>query len=183
MMRMVQHPTQVTLMHIGPVFSVERLEFASESGTVLKDVVRHPGAVTVIGELADDRLVLIRNERAAVGEALLEFCAGKLEPGEEPAKAAPRELREETGYSAASVKALGRFYTSPGFTDELMHVFVATSLTPIGQCLEPGESIEVELLSASEVRGAIASGELRDGKSIAAFQLWELDRTREGRAG
>jgi ADP-ribose pyrophosphatase len=167
-------------MHSGPVFSVERLEFDSESGLVTKDVVRHPGAVTVIGELADGRLVMIRNERAAVQESLLEFCAGKLEPGEEPLEAASRELEEETGYAAASVRVLGRFYTSPGFADELMHVFLATNLTLVAQCLQPGESIEVELLMPSDVQAAIGSGALRDGKSIAAFHLWELARAREG---
>lgn len=179
MMRMVQHPTQVTLVHSGPVFSVERLEFVFPGSHVVKDVVRHPGAVAVIGELDDHRLVLIRNERVAVEEALLEFCAGKLEPGEEPSQAALREFEEETGYTAASVRPLGRFYTSPGFADELMHVFLATNLTLVQQRLEPGESIEVELLEPSAVRRAITSGELKDGKSIAAFQLWELLRASE----
>ena len=84
MMRMVNEPTQVTVTHSGPVFSVERLEWIDGSSRIVKDVVRHPGAVTVIGELDDGRLVLIRNHRVAVGASLLEFCAGKREPAEEP---------------------------------------------------------------------------------------------------
>ena len=180
MMRMVQHPTQVNLMHTGPVFSVERLHFETEAGTIHRDVVRHPGAVTVIGERDDGRLVMIRNHRVAVGEALLEFCAGKLEPGEEPSRAAARELEEETGCSAASLEPLGLFYTSPGFADERMHVYHATDLTTVPRRLEPGESIEVVLMEPEAVHKAIESGELKDGKSIAAFHLWDRARTRDG---
>ena len=174
MMRMVEHPTQVIPIHSGPVFSVERLEYARPGGPIVKDVVRHPGAVTVIAALGDGRLVMIQNERVAVQEALLEFCAGKLEPGEDPQKAAARELEEETGYVAASVAPLGRFYTTPGFADELMHVFLATDLKKGTQRLEPGESIEVILLHPDELRAAIRAGTMKDGKSMAAFQLWEL---------
>lgn len=180
MMRMVNEPTQVTVSHRGPVFSVERLEWIDGGSRIVKDVVRHPGAVTVIGELDDGRLVLIRNHRVAVGECLLEFCAGKREPSEEPSLGAARELEEETGFAAGELEPIGRFYTSPGFADELMHVFRAWALEPVERRLEPGEEIEVELLEPDEVREAIAAGEMIDGKSIAAFYLWEIHHARGG---
>jgi ADP-ribose pyrophosphatase len=108
-----------------------------------------------------------------VGDRLWEFPAGKLEPGENPKDAAGRELEEETGYRAGSLRKLGEFFTSPGFTDELMRVFVAEDLTHVGQRLEQDEDIEVQTVSLSEVSAMIRDGRLRDGKSVAGLLLWQ----------
>lgn len=171
-----------TVTHSGPVFRVESYQVTDRQGRVARrDVVRHPGAVTVIPRLADGRLVVIRNERIAVAERLLEFCAGKLEPGEVPAAAAGRELEEETGYRAGRIEPLGMFYTSPGFADERMFVFLATDLTPVERRLEPGEEIDVEIRSVDELLSMIASGELRDGKTLGALMLFQAHRGSAGR--
>ena len=151
-MPLMKQPAQVIRVHEGPVFAVERMIFDHTDPPVIKDVVRHPGAITVIGLRDDGQLVLIRNHRVAVGDALLEFCAGKLEPGEAPATSALRELEEETGHRAASLTPLGRFYTSPGFADELMHVFLAEGLSPVERRLEPGEEIEVVVMEIDAVK-------------------------------
>ncbi|MCA9286266.1 MAG: NUDIX hydrolase [Phycisphaerales bacterium] len=171
------------IVHAGPVFRVERLEFALPERPggppVVRHVVRHPGAVAVVAVLPDGRLVFVRNHRVAVNEWLLELCAGKLEPGEDPAHAAARELEEETGHAADRMVPLGTFFTSPGFADELMHVFEATGLRPVPQRLEPGEQIEVAVLEVSEVLDMIGDGRIRDGKTIAGIMLW----LRRGEAG
>lgn len=169
------------IVHRGPVFSVERREYVVDGageGSLVRDVVRHPGAVAVVAIDAADRLVLIRNHRVAVASWLWELCAGKLEPGEPPAAAAGRELEEETGYRAADLAPVGEFYTSPGFADELMRVFVARDLTPVPRRLERGERIEVEAVPLDRVLAMIDSGEIRDGKTIAGIFLW---LRREGR--
>lgn len=167
--------------HTGRVFRVESLLVRDGQGSALRrDVVRHPGAVTVIGELADGRLVMIRNWRVAVSRRLLEFCAGKLEPGEDPAHAARRELEEECGYAAGSLESLGTFYTSPGFADELMHVYLARDLTSVPRRLEPGETIDVELVQPEALPDLIRGGDLVDGKTIVA---WALLQARRGAAG
>jgi ADP-ribose pyrophosphatase len=164
-------------IHRGTVFAVERVTFRDGTGRdIVRDVVRHPGAVTVIPVLDDGRLVMIRNWRVAVGGWLDEFCAGKLEPGEDPAVAAGRELEEETGHSAARLRAVGTFFTSPGFADERMHVFEARGLSRVPQRLEEGEQIEVVLRTVAELESMIASGELTDGKTIGAYALWKLGR-------
>ena len=82
------------------------------------------------------------------------------------------ELEEETGYRAGDVRALGEFYTSPGFCDELLRLFVADSLSFVGQNLDPGERIEAVPLSRDEVQAMIADGRIRDGKTIAGVHLW-----------
>jgi ADP-ribose pyrophosphatase len=178
--RLRQQVGEVVVTHRGPVFRVESCEVVDRSGRrARRDIVRHPGAVTVIPVLPDGRVVVIRNERIAVGERLLELCAGKLEPGEEPLVAAGRELEEECGYRAGRLEPLGMFYTSPGFADERMYVFLATELAPVERRLEPGEEIEVEIRSLAELEASIASGELRDGKTLGALTLW---RTRSDRS-
>jgi ADP-ribose pyrophosphatase len=116
----------------------------------------------------------MRNRRVAVGRSLLEFCAGKLEPGEDPAAAARRELEEETGYSAGALRSLGVFFTSPGFTDEAMHVFHATALRPVPQRLEAGEEIEVVEMGREAFEREIAAGRIEDGKSLGAYLLWRM---------
>jgi len=166
--------SHVTVTHEGPVFRVERWSAPTERGVVVKDVVRHPGAVTVVAVRDDGRLVLVRNHRVAVGKRLLEFCAGKLEPGEEPRAAALRELEEETGHAAEAIAPLGAFFTSPGFTDERMHVFLAWGLRAVPPRPEPGEDLEVAVLTRDELAAAIAAGEVEDGKTLSAYLLWTL---------
>jgi ADP-ribose pyrophosphatase len=167
--------------HTGPVFAVETLTVLDRAGhRVRKDVVRHPGAVTVIAVDALGRLVMVRNWRIAVASRLLEFCAGKLERGEDPAAAAGRELEEECGMRASRVRPLGTFYTSPGFADEIMHVFVADDLHPVAQRLEPGEDLEVVTVPVAEFVRLLRSGGIVDGKTIAAYTLWRESETSAG---
>jgi ADP-ribose pyrophosphatase len=159
----------------GKVFSVERVKVPLADGSVeAREIVRHPGAVCVIGELDDGRLVAIRNYRMATGRWMVEFCAGKLEPGEPPIDAARRELEEETGYSSSTIEPLGAFFTSPGFADELMYAFVARGLRPCPQRLQPDERIEVITQTVDEIAQMIRDGALIDGKSISAFCIWRL---------
>lgn len=162
-------------IHQGSVFAVERVSCRDDAGKeITRDIVRHPGAVTVLAVHDDGRLVMIRNWRIAVASWLDEFCAGKLEANENPAHAALRELEEETGFTAQSIRAIGTFFTSPGFADERMHVFEARGLTPVGQRLEAGEQIQVVTRTTLELESMIKDGSLVDGKTIGAYMLWKL---------
>ena len=128
----------------------------------------------MLGVLDDGRLVMIRNFRIATQAWMNEFCAGKLEAGEDPRDAALRELEEETGYCAGSIESLGTFYTSPGFTDELMYAFVARQLTPCPPRLELDERIEVVLRTKDEFADLVRRGDICDGKTLATFLRWQL---------
>ncbi len=111
-------------------FSVERRVYAQPQGkTHHYDVVVHPGAVVILPVLADGRIVLIRNHRYTVEEELWELPAGTMEPDESPVETAKRELEEEAGYSAGRLTLLAEYYTSPGFTTELMRAYLATELS------------------------------------------------------
>jgi ADP-ribose pyrophosphatase len=161
----------------GRIFAVERCSWTTTDGTrLVREVVRHPGAVTIVPVLDDGRLVLVQNWRIAVGGPLWELPAGKLEPGEPPIDTARRELQEETGYTAECMRPIGRYYTSPGFADELMHAFVATGLLPGEAHPEPGEEVSATAFSLDEIQHMIESGELIDGKTLAALHLWQASR-------
>lgn len=160
-------------IHRGAKFDLEVVTIAGPGGTpISREVVRHPGSVVILPLLdgPDGRqVVLIRNTRIALDASIYELPAGTLEPMEKPEECAPRELAEETGYEAATFEPLGRFYTTPGMTDELMWAFVATGLSPGRQRLEPDESMTVETVPAGRALEMIDSGELRDAKSMLAL--------------
>ncbi len=141
--------------------------------TLQREVVRHPGAVVIVPVLDSGEVVLIRNHRIAIGKALWECPAGTLEPPEHPDQCAHRELIEETGYRAATMRPLGWFYTTPGFTDEKMHAFVARRLSEVGQQLEEDENITVEPVPARRAIEMIEQGELTDAKSMLSLLLAE----------
>jgi len=136
-----------------------------------REVVEHPGAAVVIPLLDDGRVVLIRQYRHALGDHLLEAPAGTLEPGEDPAICATRELAEETGYRAGKVEPLATVYSSPGVMTEKMYLYVARELEAGEPDLDPGEEIEVVLLDADAALRSARSGEIRDAKTALGLLL------------
>lgn len=146
-----------------------------------REVVLHPGAVTVLALTEDEKILLVNQFRKAPNRLMVETPAGKLEPGEDPLTSAKRELEEETGYRAAEWKHLSSFYTSPGFADELMHAYVATGLTLAEQNLDDDEFIEVIHASAEEAEEMILDGRIADAKTVALVYWWLRERAREGK--
>jgi ADP-ribose pyrophosphatase len=135
-------------------------------GEAIREVVEFRGG-GVIAALDDDgRVLLIRQYRYAVDRVLWELPAGILEPGEPPQVCAARELEEETGYRADHIEPLCRFYTTAGGTNEMLHLFLATGLTPGHQRLEADERIEVYPTPLEQAVEMIATGEIMDGKTI-----------------
>jgi len=160
-------------------FRVERVTQESADGSQhAKDIVRHPGAVTIVPLLDDGRICFVENYRVAVGERLVELPAGTLEPQEGPLKTALRELAEETGYRAAHLEHLATFCMSPGILDEKMYVFTASGLTAGEMALEPGEDIRVLRLSWQEALEMVRDGRIHDAKSVAALLYYDTFRRR-----
>ncbi len=157
----------------GRVIDVRIAEFGYDDGsTAERELVVHPGAVAIIAT-DDESIYLVRQPREAVGEpALLELPAGKLDvEGETPLECARRELGEEIGMTARSWSELKRFYTSPGFAQEEVTLFVATGLEPVPDHEpDPEERIEVIAWPLAELDGAIA--ECTDAKSLIGLLLF-----------
>jgi ADP-ribose pyrophosphatase len=123
----------------------------------------------------DGQVVLVRQYRYAVGAFVWELPAGRIDPGEAPAEGALRELEEEVGLLAAIVEPLLTFYTTPGFCDEVMHLFRATQLTSVPARPEADERIETGVFTLERARAMIEEGEIREGKTLVALLL-ELQR-------
>jgi ADP-ribose pyrophosphatase len=133
------------------------------------DIVRHPGASAVVPFVSVDEVLLIRQFRHATGGSILEVPAGKLDPGDTPEACAVRELEEEAGRRAGRLEKLGWIFTTPGFTDEVIHLFAAYDLEPVPTRHERDEVIELVPLRLSTALDMIWRGELHDAKSALAL--------------
>lgn len=143
-------------------------------GTSIREFVLHPGAVSVLPFLNEGEIILVRQFRYPVGESLLEIPAGRLEPGEDPKETARREMVEEIGYRIGDLKHISTFFTTPGYTNEVMHLFFAYDLEKTEPNSERDEILEIETMTLEEAYVKIQKGEIKDGKTIAALALTSL---------
>ena len=159
-------------IHKGRVvtLNVEDVTLPNGNQTQL-EVIRHPGASAVVPMTDAGNVLLVRQYRHAAGGYILEVPAGKLDPGEDPETCAARELEEEAGVVAGELHKLGSILTTPGFTDEVIHLYLATKLQPGAQALEHDEDLTVEEVSFDEAIRLCVAGDLRDAKSVCALLL------------
>ncbi len=136
-----------------------------------REIVEHRGAVAIVPLLNADTVLLIRQYRQAVGETLLEIPAGTLEPDEPPDQCAARELREETGYQAAHLRHLFSQYLAPGYSQEVLHVYLAESLQPTRQHLDEDELTELVPTPLNQIADMILEGTIKDSKTIAGLLM------------
>lgn len=148
----------------------DRIELPDgKSATLI--LIDHPGAVTLLPVDDQGRVWFVRQYRQAIQNELLELPAGTLEKGEEPEACARREIREETGMAAGNIQKLGDFFLAPGYSSEYMHVFLATNLTPDPLPGDEDEFLTVERIPLDRVYAMVDSGQIQDGKSLAALIL------------
>ena len=154
----------------GARFEVHRMTLTGRDGKAYeREVVRHPGAVVLLPVLEDGSVVMIENTRPTVNETLLELPAGTREADEDAAVTAHRELIEETGYAAGKLELIHEFYSAPGISDELMHLYRATDLVAGQQELEATENIVTRIATRDQIRDWIADGTIRDAKTLVGL--------------
>lgn len=159
----------------GKIFDIFVDSIEYDSGVKgVREVTRHPGGAVVVGLFPDETVLLVRQYRYPLDAWLWELPAGKLDPGEDPLDAARREFQEETGYQADDIRKLTHIYTTPGFCNEVLYIYLATGLSPDheGQQLEEGEqSLTVHRLPLQKVIEMIEQGEITDSKTICGILL------------
>jgi ADP-ribose pyrophosphatase len=136
-----------------------------------REVVEHPGAVAMVPLLKDGSVVLVRQFRQPAGEVLLEIPAGTLQPGEEPEECARRELREEIGYEPGRLERMFSSYLAPGYSCEMLHVFLATELNPAEGNMDEDEMVKPEVLPLEDAVKMISTGEIKDAKTICGLLI------------
>lgn len=141
-----------------------------------REYIKHQGAVGILPVTEDGKMIFVKQYRYATGSVLYEIPAGKLEKGEDILSSAKRELSEETGLTAAEWIPLTSIVTTPGFTNETIHLFLAKGLTQGKQHPDPDEFLNVAVLSEAEVKKMVLSGDIFDAKTLSALLLYYLQK-------
>ncbi|QTA38385.1 NUDIX hydrolase [Thermosipho ferrireducens] len=152
----------------GVLLHVKRDEVLLENGVKsVREYVLHPGAVAVVPVTEDNRIVFVKQYRYPIKQVLLEIPAGKFDsPEENPLDCAKRELKEETGFTASNYTYMGYIYTTPGFSNEIIHLYLATGLTKGNMKTDEDEIIEIEIKDFEEAVQKCITGEITDAKTI-----------------
>lgn len=165
----------------GKILKMRLDEALLPDGTVAgREVVEHPGGVAVAALTEDDCLLFVRQFRYPYGEIIPEIPAGKRDPGEDPLTTGKRELKEETGYTAAHYRSLGRVYPSPGYFNEVIYIYLATDLVAGEVSPDEDEFLEVEKIPLTKAVDMVMKDEITDAKTQAAvLKVWHLRQSGE----
>ncbi|MBS4215780.1 NUDIX hydrolase [Neobacillus rhizophilus] len=161
----------------GKIISLHLQEVELPNGkTSKREIIKHPGAVAILAVTPENKIIMVEQYRKAIERTIVEIPAGKLEKGEEPDACARRELEEETGYVCESLELLTSFFTSPGFADEIVHVYLAKGLTKKedSAALDEDEFVNLEELTLEEALQYVKEQKIYDAKTIYAVQYLQL---------
>ncbi len=170
--------TKSNIVFEGKVFDVkvDEIEYNGSGNKASRQVAVHPGGAVIVPLLGNGKIVLIKQYRYPHNEIIFELPAGKLEKGEDPQVCATRELTEETGYSAKKISKLGKIYTTPGFCDEVLHIYLGQELTAGNHAREEGEEgMEMFEFTIEEISEKIRTGEIVDAKTICGVSMYRLN--------
>jgi ADP-ribose pyrophosphatase len=160
------------LIRKGRVFDFFTENVTLPNGVTMDmEIIRHPGAAAIVPVMEDHTVLLLKQYRHAVGGYIWEIPAGTLDPGEDARRCAQRELTEETGYAARHFEQLAQITPLPAYSDERIHLFLATGLTRAEQHLDADELLTVHRVDYARAVEMIAEGEIQDAKTIAGLQL------------
>ncbi|GIO11765.1 ADP-ribose pyrophosphatase [Cohnella xylanilytica] len=172
-----RHPFYERTISTKPIFEGRMINVQVDTvqlpngETATREIVRHPGAVAVLA-LLGDRMLVVEQFRKPLERVQVEIPAGKLEPGEDPMEAAGRELEEETGYKARSLRHLRTFSTSPGFAEEVIHLYFADELEQGEVHLDDEEFLTCEAITLEQAEAYVRDGRIYDAKTLLAVYMW-----------
>jgi len=160
------------IIHRGRVYNLIRENVTLDNGVITDmEFVEHPGATAIIPMLNESRIILLKQYRHALRKYIWEIPAGTIDPQESVINCAKRELIEETGYSAEQWQKLGEMTPVPGYSDERIHIYLATDLQPAGQNLDRDEIINVHEIEFNEAMEMVNAGKIQNAKSITGLFL------------
>lgn len=177
MSRLEEKTLNTEKIFTGKVISLQVEDVELPNGkTSKREIIKHPGAVAVLALTDDNKIVMVEQYRKALDKTIAEIPAGKLEAGEDPQACAERELEEETGYGCKEMDWLISFYTSPGFADELVHLYIAKGLEKKEDAASPDEDEFVNLMEVSleEALSLLKEQKIHDAKTAYAVQYLQL---------
>ncbi|CAM3435559.1 NUDIX hydrolase [Cytobacillus oceanisediminis] len=177
MSRLEEKTIKTEKIFSGKVISLQVEDVELPNGkTSKREIIKHPGAVAVLAVTDDNKIVMVEQYRKALDKVIAEIPAGKLEPGEDPEVCAERELEEETGYGCKEMDWLISFYTSPGFADELVHLYIAKGLEKKEDAASPDEDEFVNLMEVTldEALALLEGQKIHDAKTAYAVQYLQL---------
>jgi len=161
------------MIYEGTILNLRKDKVTVKEGrTSYREIVEHNGGVIILGVTLEGMIPMIRQYRKAAEQVMFELPAGKLEKGEDPAEAALREFKEETGYTAKSIRHAASFYPTVGYSEEVLHIYFADGLVPGDAEFDDNESIDIELFDPEELYRQIEAGEMNDGKTMLALLLY-----------
>lgn len=175
-MNLNEKQLSATYYYQGNIVNMRVDEAELPNGAVaLREVVEHPGGIYIAALTDQQELLFVRQFRYPYGKVIRELPAGKLSPGEDPLEAGKRELMEETGAIAGQYQSLGQLYPSPGFLNEIIHLYLATDLTFGSANPDEDEFLEVERMPLKQAVRMVLDGELTDAKTqVAILKIWHI---------
>lgn len=163
----------------GRLLKVDAVDIELPNGhETTHEVIRHPGAVCIVALDHEGRILVVRQYRTALERVTIEVPAGKIDPGEDPADAVRRELAEETGYVAGDIRRLASIAVAVGYSDEIIHIYMATDLTPGSAHPDEDEFVVAEWVSVESLIDSVLDGRIEDSKTVIAALICDALRHR-----
>ncbi|MBN2851151.1 MAG: NUDIX hydrolase [Clostridia bacterium] len=161
-----------TVVYKGKFINVEKVEVTLPNGhSACRDIIRHPGACAVVAMNDHDEIIMIRQYRTAFDKVFIEIPAGKIDPGEDPLICAKRELKEETGYVSDDFCFLSKIALAPGYSDELIHLYLARNIRYEGISLDDDEFLSIEKISLKKAVQMVMNGDIENSIAMIAVML------------
>ena len=168
------------IIYEGKIINLRRDHVTVINGDSYREIVEHSGGAVIAAITDDNKMVMVRQFRKAAESVVFEAPAGKIDPNEDPLKTALRELKEETGYTAKNIREACHFYTSVGFSDEVLYLYVCTGLTPGETDFDENEALDIELWDIDELAKMVYDGKIVDAKTIIAIQFAKNEIEKRG---